>query len=198
MFRSNGCCRRHRLTSRPAPRWRWRGCACGAPRVPRVNFSGVVPTSYDYRLDWDPPKRLLSGQRGSIVRNDGPGTGRRRLAATATKRRPQRYERISAGLRAHDHRDPCGGSMVELKLRRAARAGRHRAAFGFRSAPATSRERTRRSVAAAGIDLFGDALPVVAVTGRAGSRFGPEPAYGEGSLERRGDSGSIRVRCRAG
>jgi len=34
----------------------------------------------------------------------------------------------------------------------------------------------------AGISLFGDALPVVAVAGPRGIRIGPEPTYGEGSL----------------
>lgn len=144
-----------------------------------AQLQGVVPTTYDYRLDWDPSKRRLSGQSRLTVRNDGPGS----RSTVWLRLRPnagRRYERVSAVWGARIASIRSGGSMVELRLPRELPPG-DSAVFGFRFALDVSRENTSLG-RSAGVDTFGDALPIVAVGTARGARVGPEPAYGEGTL----------------
>lgn len=144
-----------------------------------ATLTGVVPSSYEYSVRWDPESRRLTGKARIVVRNDGPGS-RSTVWLRLRSNAGRRHERVASVTGARIAAIRAGGSMVELKLPRELQPGQT-AAFGFRLALDVSRENTSLGHGA-GIDTFGDALPVVAVAGGRGLRVGPEPAYGEGSL----------------
>lgn len=160
----------------------------------RTTVVGAEPASYDYSLKWNPRKRVLSGSGEIHVYNRGdyPMEGlwlRLRPNAGDQGDQPERISRVR-GARLGERR--AGGSMVYLKLLRPAVPGRYvRFSFRLRLKVGTENTSLGRS---AGMNLFGDALPVVALNGPRGIRFGPEPSYGEGSFN---DVASWSVRVRA-
>lgn len=140
---------------------------------------GVVPISYDYAVKWDPRSRRLTGSARIVVRNDGPGS----RTSVSLRLRPnagRRYERVTSVTGARIASIRAAGSVVELRLPKALANGQA-AVVGFRMALDVPRQNTSLG-RSAGIDTFGDALPVVSVAASRGQRIGPEPAYGEGSL----------------
>lgn len=150
-----------------------------SPSSASVELQGAVPTQYSYNLVWSSRKRVLSGTGAVGVENHGPGS----IDRVWLRLRPNgdsRLETISQvrGATVLDAR--AGGSIVQLKLRDAVREGES-ASIRFRLRLKVGVEDTSlgRSV---GVNLFGDALPVVAVAGPRGVRVGPEPSYGEGGL----------------
>lgn len=156
-------------------------CACVLPSTAgaSVDVHGAVPLSYTYTLSWHPRERVLSGSGRVRVENRGPG-------ATGTvwlRLRPNSgdgLERLSSPRGAKIAAVRAGGSMVRLKLtKRLAVGGVAAIDFRVRLNVPTDDSSLGHS---AGLDLFGDAVPVVAVAGPDGIRVGPEPSYGEGSF----------------
>lgn len=144
-----------------------------------ATLSGVVPSSYSYSLSWNPRSRRLTGSAKIVVRNDGPGS----RASVSLRLRPnagRRYERIGAITGARIASIGANGAVAKLKLPEMLESG-ETAAIGFRMALDVQRDNTSLG-RSAGVDTFGDALPVVAVSDGRGPRNGTEPAYGEGSL----------------
>jgi hypothetical protein len=144
-----------------------------------VALRGAVADSYSYRLAWEPRKRFLHGTGGVWIRNAGPQAVDRvwlRLRSSDDDM-VKRVNWVSSARVAEVSPD---ASTVELTLLKPLDPGRSRfISFGLQMH--TTRENTSFG-RSAGIDLFGDALPVVAVDGPRGIRPGPEPAYGEGSM----------------
>lgn len=144
-----------------------------------VQLRGAVPTDYNYVIAWSPSKRVLSGH-GSVRINNESTSELRSVWLRLRPNDPTQLERISnvRGARINGHAG--GGSMVRLHLDRPLAPDRGvRLYFDlWLNVPAENTSLGR----SAGVDLFGDALPVVAVAGPRGLRIGPEPSYGEGSL----------------
>ncbi|MBJ7459714.1 MAG: hypothetical protein JHD02_11035 [Thermoleophilaceae bacterium] len=155
-------------------------CAGGAvPATAAVAPSGAVPYEYNYGLTWHPKQRLLSGVGGVNLRN----AGSQPVDHVWLRLRPNRGDALEqltwvSNARAGETR--AAGSMVRINLLKplAPSATMH-FSFGLRLRVPRDNTSLGRS---AGIDLFGDALPVVAVKAAHPFRIGPEPAYGEGSL----------------
>lgn len=143
-----------------------------------IGLTGFVPLSYTYKVSWKPKSRHLHG-RGR-VRIENRSTVPKRLVWI--RLRPNgggRPERI-APRAARIDREAAGGSMVRVRLDHRILPGESRElAFDLTLRVGTGDTSLGRS---AGADLFGDALPVVAVAGPRGVRIGSEPDYGEGSL----------------
>lgn len=157
--------------------------ACGAllpaSSSASVQLQGNVPTHYTYRLQWSPQDRILAGRGEIQVRNNGPADTRF-VWLRMRPNHPFQIERMKAlrGATIAEYRS--GHSMVKLRLSAPLTRG-HRALFAFSFRLSVPRDRTSLG-RAAGMDLFGDALPVVSVAGPDGRRLGHEPSYGEGSF----------------
>jgi hypothetical protein len=153
-------------------------CAPGAANA-AIERQGVNPTEYDYTLRWNPEKRLLSGRGIIAVRNlDSASTQEVWLRLRANS--GDSIARVSAFRRARVVSRRAGGSMIKLQLDTPLSPGTlRRFSFDFRLRLPRANTSLGRS---AGMDLFGDAFPIVAIEGPLGLRVGPEPAYGEGTL----------------
>lgn len=153
-------------------------CAPGEANA-AIDPHGINPTEYDYELNWHPESRLLEGRGRIAVRNLGNGPIQEvwlRLRAN----NGDSLAGVSGFKRASVVSRRAGGSMVKLRLDSPLVPGSlRRFAFDFRLRLPRANSSLGRS---AGMDLFGDALPIVAIDGRRGLRVGPEPAYGEGTL----------------
>jgi hypothetical protein len=149
------------------------------PSDAAVQVRGAVPHSYSYSLQWSSRERVLRGRGGIRVENRGPDPIRS-FWLRLRPNDPTRLERITniRGARANGH--AAGGSMLRLRLSHQLAPG-ERASVHFELRLSVPRENTSLG-RSAGTDLFGDALPVVAVAGPRGLRIGPEPSYGEGSF----------------
>jgi hypothetical protein len=142
-------------------------------------LSGAAATAYDYDLSWSPARRLLRGTGVVTVRNLGPvplgyfwlylrangGGGYARVADVAgAKIGPPR---AGGAMQRLDIGAPLApGDSVVVRFRFALRVPLDDTSLGRNG----------------GVDLFGDALPVVAAAGRGGLRIGAEPEWGEGML----------------
>lgn len=153
-------------------------CAPGAANA-AIEPRGINPTEYDFHLTWHPETRLLVGRGHIAVKNLGPGPTQEvwlRLRAN----NGDSIAGVSNFKRAAVVSRRAGGSMVKLRLDSPLVPGSlRRFAFDFRLRLPRANTSLGRS---AGMDLFGDALPIVAIDGRRGLRVGAEPAYGEGTL----------------
>lgn len=144
-----------------------------------VDTRGAVPATYRYSLMWFPRERELRGRGYIGVDNRGP-------AETSTvwlrlrPNYPGQLERISNLRGASISERRAYSSMVKLRLRRPLAVGA-RARFDFNFKLKVPKDETSLG-RSAGMDLFGDALPIVAVEGPRGVRMGTEPSYGEGSF----------------
>lgn len=154
---------------------------CAAPPAgAAVELRGPTPHRYEYKLRWHPRDRVLRGGGQVVVVNAGPAATDRVWLRLRPNGGGTVLERIYGVRRARVARYAAGRSMVELKLDSELPAGGVREiAFRLRLDVPRADTSLGRS---AGLDLFGDALPVVAVAGPRGLRIGPEPAYGEGSF----------------
>lgn len=144
-----------------------------------VTLHGAVPTEYNYALAWSARNRSLSG-RGSIrVRNESAAE-LRSVWLRLRPNYPTELERIKNVRGARINGQAAGKSMLRLRLDRPLGANQSaRVFFDMELKVPTENTSLGRS---AGVDLFGDALPVVAVAGQGGLRIGPEPSYGEASF----------------
>jgi hypothetical protein len=144
-----------------------------------VALRGAVAERYSYTLAWEPRKRFLHGTGSVWISNAGPEPVDRvwlRLRSSDN----DMVKRINWVASARIAEVSPDASTVELSLLKPLDPGRTRyISFGLQMH--TTRENTSFG-RSAGIDLFGDALPVIAVDGPRGIRAGPEPAYGEGSM----------------
>ncbi|MBJ7355504.1 MAG: hypothetical protein JHC98_11830 [Thermoleophilaceae bacterium] len=144
-----------------------------------VALQGVVPTDYAYAVSWDPDERVLDGVGTIDVENRGP----KPVRDVWLRLRPNNRDglvRVTFVKFAKIVSRRAGGSMLKLRLDGELRAG-ERDAFLIEFRARVPRDQTSLG-RSAGIDLFGDVLPVIAVTGSDQPRIGPEPSYGEGSL----------------
>lgn len=151
-----------------------------APAKASVSLTGAVPERYDYELEWRPDQRLLFGDGAVLITNAGPlpidhfwlrqrANGDDALA---------RLRWVSS---ARFDPNEATAAAVRLELTKTLKPGASRyISFGFRLRVPRANTSLGRS---AGVDLFGDALPVVAAEGPRGIRIGPEPDYGEGSMQ---------------
>lgn len=138
-----------------------------------------LPTAYTYDLSWRPRSRLLTGSASLTVKNSGTAELRSiwlRMRANDGVRNA-RVDRLN-GARVGSER--AGGSMLRLDFSVPVPAGDSgTVGFRYRLTLPLDDSSLGRDL---GVDLFGDALPVVAVAGPRGLRIGPEPLYGEGSF----------------
>jgi hypothetical protein len=153
---------------------------CATPRADAaVKLHGAVPYSYDYDLTWSPATRTLRGKALLRVTNSSA----KPIQSVWLRLRPNyptELEQISNMRGASINGRTADGSMVLVRLRGPLNPNyRARIYFDLRLKVPKDDTSLGRS---AGVDLFGDALPVVAVAGPRGLRKGPEPSYGEGSF----------------
>lgn len=150
-----------------------------APSHAAVELRGAVPAGYRYNISWLPWNRTLQGKGFISVDNRGPGSTRT-VWLRLRPNDPTQIERISNLRGATISSRRAGGSMLKLRLKKPL-AENARARFDFKFKLKVPGDNTSLG-RSAGMDLFGDALPVVAVAGPRGTRIGPEPVYGEGSF----------------
>lgn len=155
-------------------------CAVGSTQVSAaVQIRGVAPWSYEYKVSWAPKTRTLQGKAMIRIVNQS-NVPIQSVWLRLRPNYPDELERISNLRGASISERRFGASMVKLRLR-APVSPFHRARIYFDLRLKVPDENTSLG-RSAGVDLFGDALPVVAVAGPHGLRIGPEPSYGEGSI----------------
>lgn len=160
--------------------WALAGPLTGAPTASAaVEPQGIVPTDYFYSVAWHPRARQLTG-RASIRVENRSKHATRYLWLRLRVNSGDDLERIHFRHGARIVRRAAGGSMLQIRTTAPIPAGGHRnIRFGLRLKVPRAESSLGRS---AGVDLFGDALPVVPVSSAHGVRVAPEPSYGEGSL----------------
>jgi hypothetical protein len=150
-----------------------------APSFASEQLRGPVASSYTYGLSWSPSDRRLSGIGTVAVSNVG-GAATRDVWLRLRPNTGRRIARIGGLSGARIAATRAAGSMVLLRLPAELKSGDStRIRFRFALEVPLDDTSLGRSL---GVDLFGDALPVVAVGGPRGLRIGAEPSYGEGSF----------------
>ncbi len=148
------------------------------------------PAAYDLALRWNPLTRILSGTESIRVVNDGPGS----LPRVWLRLWPNAPETGAARRATCDHtravltvvagavveRRTVGCSAVELRLAQPpAPGGATAISVRFRLHVPRGNESLGRS---AGVDLFGYAVPTLAVRDDRGWHLNPASSYGDPTL----------------